>query len=80
MQYHWQASVMITDQKGAIPGVGGPQDHFLYFSAPIRPILKAKPVWHIAGVEDAASSSPLHEEQASDAGPTQVVMLSIRRV
>lgn len=59
---------MMTDQNVFIPRSGGPHDNFLYSSAQIKAVLKAKRVWHLLLADDAASLSSSHEVLGSDEG------------
>lgn len=58
---------MMTDQKVAIPRFFGLQNNFLYWSAQLKAILKARPMWNVLWVYDAASSSSWPEMRVSDA-------------
>lgn len=59
---------MMTNQNLFIPWLGGSEDGFMYWTAQIIAILKAKQVWVIVRADDAGSLSSFHQVQASDKG------------
>lgn len=53
------------EQRTLTPRLRDPKNNFLYCSAQVKAILKAKRVWHVVRGDNVASSSASHHDRMS---------------